>query len=273
MNCKEFDDKISLYIDKKLNSDEEKIFLDHSKHCQRCHVALENTGRMLDSLQDLNHIRAPKDLSKSIIEALKMEEMNLANGNSPVDLENITEKNVQEDQHYSVRKTGQLESHRKSRSGRFLKQMSWIKKVSLAAALVLIVTSAVILSNNWLPSPIQDDMMVMESGEESTLDQRAADESEPGPESLENGEAQDSGEDIGITASEEGEGEFEDEAGTSEDLDGETLDEDDAADSYGESVEDSEVDTFGIKYGEWIVLLLGIGVISVIVVLRKNRKN
>ncbi len=266
MNCKEFDDKISLYIDGKLNSDEEKVFLDHSKDCQRCHRALENTGRMLDTLQDLNHIKAPKDLSKSIIEALEMEGINFGSGNSQVDSEKITENNVQEkilednvqeDEQKNVRKTVQLDTHRRNRSGRFLKQMPWIKKVSLAAVLVLIVTSAVILSNDWLPSPIQDDTMVMESGEESALDERAADETEAGFESLENGEAQDSGGDIGITATEDGEADFED----------------DSADAYGEGVEESEVDTFGIEYGEWIVLLLGIGVISVIAVLRKNRKN
>ncbi len=265
MNCKEFDDKISLYIDKRLHMDEEKNFLDHSKHCQHCRRALENTERMLDSLQDLNHIKAPKDISKNIIRALEMDVISLGSEDPQI----ITEKNTEEssekilgdivrkDKQNSVRETEQLDLFRGDRKDRFLKQMPWIKKVSLAAVLILVVTSAVILSTDWLPRPTQDDMMVMESGEESTLDERAADESEADPESPESQETQDFGEDIGITATEEGDGDFED----------------DAEEAYGLGVEDSEMDTFGIKHGEWIVLLLGIGVISVVAVLRKNRKN
>lgn len=267
MNCNEFDEKISLSIDGKLDKDEEKDFLDHSIHCQRCKTALENTKKMIDSFEDLKHMKAPEDLSTGIIQALELEMGEFAGEESQESPKESPKENVQEDEHENVRKVGHVNPQRKKSNGWLSKQSPQIKRISLAAVLVLIVSSAVILTADWLPSPIEKDMVDMESAEESSLDERAADDSGDAPDSIENREAEDLQDGPEITNMEENEEAFGDEPSSEEGLDQGGID--------GEHtiLETEEKETFGIKYGEWIVLLLGIGVISVIVVFRKNRRS
>ena len=281
MNCKEFDDKISQYIDGELNKDEEKAFLDHSNHCQRCQNTLENTKRMIGSLEDLKHMKAPENLSKNIIQALELEMEKFTGEESRESLEKSTKENVQDNEHENVQKIGQHESDRINRKGWFSKQSPWIKKASLAAVLILIVSSAVILTSDWLLSPIEDDMVSMESVEESALDERVADDTDKFSDSINNEETVDSQDEPGVTAMEEEESEFREESSSEEEfgeegIDEETPDMNEPLESEeGESTihATEEENTFGIKYSEWIVLLLGIGVISIVVVLRKNRRN
>ncbi len=264
MNCNEFDEKISLYIDGKLNKDEEKSFLDHVNDCRQCFRALENTKGILGSLEDLNNIKAPEDLSKSIINALEMEVMKSKYEKTRKGSEESTENSIVEDEYENVQKNREFYGYRKNPRQWFLKQNPWIKKVSLAAVLILIVTSTVILNTDWAPSPIQEDMMVMDSEGESDPEERPVEESEEISDSVENEISEYPQRQPGITAMEDEETAFGEDSYSREDQ---------VEESELRTMETEESKILGVKYREWIVLLLGIGVITVIVVPRKNRKN
>ncbi|NBG87916.1 anti-sigma factor family protein [Isachenkonia alkalipeptolytica] len=228
MNCKEFENSISLYIDEKLNDDEKTAFLAHKDHCSHCDRALENTEKMVGSLQELKDLKAPEGLSKSIMATLEQEE----------------ENNPREDvDQYLEESSGR--NHKKW----FIKQLPWMKKISLAAVMVLIITSAVILTTDRFPAPREDEMTVMESADD----------------------------DAGITSMDEEESISPEEAAPEEAVEEEppaAMEETvEPEERDGDTSETFGRDTFGMEYGKWIVILLGIGVISVIGVLRKDRKK
>lgn len=216
MNCKEFEKNISLFIDGKLDTEIKSAFNAHLKTCSACEVKLENTRKMIAGLQDLEKIKAPKDLRDNIMRQLKAEEVSKV------------EKQASD-------------SIQKNRSSRVLP----IKKFALAAALILVVASTVILNYDFFQGPMDEGTMIMESAD------------------------RDFSEDAVMRDTEESAEDFESEEESFGDEEAEVTD-------GGEemvNLEQYEEDTFGIKYGEWIVLLLGIGVISVIIVLQKNRNT
>jgi len=52
MNCKEFKEKISLYIDNKLTDKEAAEFEDHLNKCENCRIKLENTKNIIKIVKD-----------------------------------------------------------------------------------------------------------------------------------------------------------------------------------------------------------------------------
>lgn len=216
MNCKEFENNISLYIDGKLNTDTKAAFNAHLEVCNSCKVKLENTKNMIAGLQDLEEITAPKDLRGNILQQLKAEEVP------------NTEKQASD-------------STQKNRSSRVFP----IKKFALVAAMILVVASTLVLNYDFFQGSMDEGAMIMESADRDfSEDTVMRDNGEP-TEAFESEEESFGDEEVEVTDGEE-----------------ETV-----------NPEQYEEDTFGIKYGEWIVLLLGIGVISVIIVLQKNRNT
>lgn len=234
MDCKEFDNKISLYIDGELNSDDTKYFLEHSKKCLRCYRALENSEQMMLGFKELSHIKAPEDLSKNIIYALERE----------------TENNLDEEAQRDFN-NNRKSQNKKGFKGQLGKGTSWVKKLSVAAVLLMVLTSALIFSRDWIPIPMEEEMRVMENMEESAIEDSALDESQEVSSQNENSELEDSEESVGITA-------LEGEEDASKELISRDVDED---------------SPLIPEQNQWIVILLGIGVISGIVVLLKNRKS
>ncbi len=214
MNCKEFENKILGYLENELDHENKDAFLAHKQDCPHCSRALENTERMVKSLSDLKKIKAPEDLSESIIASLEKEVENRGTD---------------------------------FRQG-LLSRMPRIKRVSLAAVLVLLITAGLILRTDWIPAPREDEMTVTES----TVDEGA-----------------------GITSMDDQEEALEEDAPGEEDYSDESPDmavEREASEEKdGESQRTYGEETFGLNYSKWLVILTGIGVISVIVVFRRNR--
>jgi len=52
MNCKEFEERISLYIDKKLTDKEAAEFEEHLNKCENCRINLENTKTIVEIVRD-----------------------------------------------------------------------------------------------------------------------------------------------------------------------------------------------------------------------------
>lgn len=217
MNCKEFENNISRYMDEELSREETTAFLAHQEKCSHCKRALENTERTVESLRDLQHMKAPQDISGSIIASLEKEKSDSGSGQKTL----------------------------------FLHRVPWVKKVSLAAVLVLVVTSALILSTDWLPLPKEDEMTVMESAEE-----------EPGVTSMD--DLDDHEQEFQEEAPSD-EGETEESPGTEMEKKRTEEKDQEATRTYGS-------EPLGIDYGKWIILLLSIGVVSTLIVLLRNRK-
>ncbi len=244
MNCNEFDNYLSLYIDDKLTKEQETEFLAHKEQCEHCFRALQNAETMNVGMEELRDLKAPEDLSKNVIRALRLEQSS-------------SFENVQKNEQKNVQKSQQPGRKAPSGNGRLLPKLSWVKRVALAAVMVLIVTSAVILSTDWLPRPVED-MVTMDSTEEGAS---IMDEQESA---------------MGDPAREQERADGEEELFTSE----EEYDED-TADGAERPIETDEAgpetpeffggETLGITYGEWLVILLGFGVIGVILILRRNR--
>ena len=70
MDCKNYQDMISDYIDGLLSDDEIKDFETHISKCENCKEEYEITKEIVDSCDDLEEIELPYDFNKKLHEKL-----------------------------------------------------------------------------------------------------------------------------------------------------------------------------------------------------------
>lgn len=66
MNCNEFNDKLSLFIDKKLDVNENQEFEKHIKECEKCRKDYETLKRIVDELNALPEEDLPRGYCKKL---------------------------------------------------------------------------------------------------------------------------------------------------------------------------------------------------------------
>lgn len=80
MNCKEFKEKISLYIDKELTDEEALEFEKHLKECHNCRVEFENTKRIIEIVKNMPLEKLPEGycekLNNKLLEKSKKNKWN-----------------------------------------------------------------------------------------------------------------------------------------------------------------------------------------------------
>ena len=74
MNCDEYKEKLSLYIDGMLSEEEEKAVVAHLDLCETCHEAYEILTGMISLLKTSEEVELPKDFHENLMRRIKQEQ-------------------------------------------------------------------------------------------------------------------------------------------------------------------------------------------------------